>query len=170
MKIFLTNLGKYVEGELVGKWLKLPCTDEELKAALRDIGIGKRYEEHFITDYETDLGLKIGEYESLNMLNEVAELISELGESDLDLLKAVVELESPEVADVFSIIDRLDEYTLYTDVHDDEDLGRHYVEEVGCYNLESMGKLAEYLDYEAFGRDIRLESDGGFTSLGWLER
>lgn len=28
-RVFITNLGKYNEGELVGKWLDLPCDDIE---------------------------------------------------------------------------------------------------------------------------------------------
>ena len=39
---FITNLGKYNEGELVGEWVKFPTTAEELKAALDSIGIGKK--------------------------------------------------------------------------------------------------------------------------------
>ena len=31
---FITNLGKYNEGELVGEWVKFPTTAEELKEVL----------------------------------------------------------------------------------------------------------------------------------------
>ena len=31
LKIYIANLGKYNEGELVGEWLTLPTTDEELQ-------------------------------------------------------------------------------------------------------------------------------------------
>lgn len=33
-KVFITNLGKYTEGKLVGKWLDLPCNNitEQLKS------------------------------------------------------------------------------------------------------------------------------------------
>ena len=27
-----------------------------------------------------------------------------------------------------------------------------------------------YIDYESFGRDVRFESDGAFSSYGWIER
>ena len=55
---FITNLGKYNEGELVGEWVKFPTTAEELKEVFKRIGIGQRddfgqpYEEWFITDYD----------------------------------------------------------------------------------------------------------------------
>ena len=64
MNIYLTNLGKYNEGELVGEWVKLPVSDEELQEVFKRIGINKEYEEYFITDYECDF-YEIGEYEKL---------------------------------------------------------------------------------------------------------
>ena len=38
-KIFLTNLGKYNEGELVGEWVALPTTKENLSQVMKRIGI-----------------------------------------------------------------------------------------------------------------------------------
>ena len=55
---FITNLGKYNEGVLVGEWVKFPTTEEEMQKVFEHIGIGKQdefgqpYEEWFITDYE----------------------------------------------------------------------------------------------------------------------
>ena len=37
---FITNLGKYNEGELVGEWVKFPTTSEELQKVFERIGIG----------------------------------------------------------------------------------------------------------------------------------
>ena len=50
--VFITNLGKYNEGELIGKWLSLPCDD--IVAELEEIGVvaDSLYEEYFITDYQ----------------------------------------------------------------------------------------------------------------------
>ena len=72
---FITNLGKYNEGFLVGEWVKFPVTNEEMQAVFRRIGIGRRYEEWFITDYdcpEAAIGKVLGEYESLSELNYLA--------------------------------------------------------------------------------------------------
>ena len=53
---YVTNLGKYNEGELVGEYLKFPTTPEEVQALLKRIGIdGVRYEEIFITDFDGDV-------------------------------------------------------------------------------------------------------------------
>ena len=62
---FITNLGKYNEGFLVGEWVKFPVTNEEMQAVFRRIGIGRRYEEWFITDYDCPdaaIGKVLGEY------------------------------------------------------------------------------------------------------------
>lgn len=56
---YITNLGKYNEGRLVGETLKFPATTEEVQALLKRIGVdGVRYEEIFITSFDGDvLGL-----------------------------------------------------------------------------------------------------------------
>ena len=73
IRIALTNLGKYNEGELTYAWLSLPATDEEIAESLKEISVAPNteYEEHFISDYEAPFS--IGEYESITKLNEIAE-------------------------------------------------------------------------------------------------
>ena len=38
IRIYLTNLAKYNQGTLIGKWLELPLTDEELEIEIRSRG------------------------------------------------------------------------------------------------------------------------------------
>jgi hypothetical protein len=75
IRIALTNLGKYNEGELLYTWLDLPATDEEISEAFEEIQVAPntRYEEHFISDYEAPF--EIGEYANIERLNEVAEVL-----------------------------------------------------------------------------------------------
>ena len=49
-------------------------------------------------------------------------------------------------------------------------MGYYWAVESGCYDLEKMGHLSNYFDYERFGRDIAMETDGGFTTHGFIER
>ena len=43
---YITNLGKYNEGELVGETLKFPTSPQAVEALLKNIGVdGIRYEE-----------------------------------------------------------------------------------------------------------------------------
>ena len=60
--VWIGNLGKYNEGELVGGWLKLPKTNEEIDKFLKEVVmLNEEYEEYMINDYATDLPLLIGE-------------------------------------------------------------------------------------------------------------
>ena len=56
LEVYVTNLGRYNEGHLDGEYLKLPATTKDVQALLKRIHVdGVRYEEIFITDYETDI-------------------------------------------------------------------------------------------------------------------
>ena len=79
------NQGKYNEDRLVGAPLKFPTTTEAVQNLLKQIGIdGIRYEEIFIASYDgpmPQLHKHLGEYESIDELNHLACLLSELAAS-----------------------------------------------------------------------------------------
>ena len=53
---YVTNAGKYSEGQLVGETLKFPTTAQEVEALLKRIGVdGVRYQEIFITSFDGDV-------------------------------------------------------------------------------------------------------------------
>lgn len=88
MNIYLTNLGKYNEGFLIGEWVSLPISNEDLKDVLKRIKIsdkpdanGNYYEEYFITDWECDY-YNIGEYENIDTLNEIASQVESLEDNE----------------------------------------------------------------------------------------
>ena len=168
----MTNLGKYNEGILSGEFLKLPATKDEVKGLLTRIGVdGIQYEEVFITDYETDIdGLTahLGEYESLDELSYLASLLSKLDKWDLEKFAAALEYGdyTGSVKDLINLTQNLDCYDHLSDISCDDDLGRYYAEEVG--SIEIPEHLAPYFDYEAYGRDIALETGGAFTDKGYI--
>lgn len=170
LSVFITNLGKYNEGELVGDWLGLPTDYETLHETLKSIGIGGRYEEWFITDYECSIsGMTdyLGEYENLDELNYMAELIDECSRSDEEKLEAVLDYESPNGAGrIIEIIMNLDDYDFSSSIEDDEDLGRYYIEELNALDVPEY--LSSCINYEAYGRDVRLNSNGNFSKYGWV--
>lgn len=165
--IYLTNLGRYNEGVLMGEWAKLPIDKDKLQDVLDRIGINERYEEYFITDYETLLSnLHISEYASINDLNELAERIEGMADHDYDKLAAVLECESSmSIAAILELIDDLDSFDLLAEVDTDEALGEYYAD-VGCIFHNIPDNIQRYFDFEAYGRDIRLESNMCFTSYG----
>lgn len=169
---YITNLGKYNEGELVGEYLKFPTTPEEVQALLKRIGIdGVLYEEIFITDFDGDvLGLydQLGEYENIDELNHLACLLSELDQSDLEKFEAVIDSGeyTSSVKDLINLTQNLDCFEFYRGVTDDETLGRIYVEDMEAIDVPEH--LLNYFDYEAYGRDIRLNEDGHYAPGGYV--
>ena len=170
MKIYLTNLGRYNEGYLIGKWVKLPVSEDKLDEVLKEIGINEYYEEYFITDCENYIiGLNdvISEYSSVQALNSLAQRLEELSDDESNKLGAVLEYEAcTSVDEVIAILDKLDEFDLIEGISDDEELGYYYAEE--CGSIDIPEHLRSYFDYEAYGRDIRLESSCLYTSYGFL--
>lgn len=169
---YITNLGKYNEGELVGETLKFPTTTEEVQGLLKRIGVdGVRYEEFFITSFDGDvLGLYdyLTEYENLDELNHLACLLSELDKSDLEKFEAAVASgeHTSGVGDLINLVENLDCYDFYIGVSDDETLGRIYAEDMELINIPE--NLRDYFDYEAYGRDMRINEDGGFVKGGFF--
>ena len=177
---FVTNLGKYNEGELVGEWVKFPTTEEEMQKVYERIGIGAKddfgnpYEEIFITDYECPVhGVydMLGEYESLDKLNYLASRIEELDKWDQEKFVAIMDAGCDEVSDIDDLINltfNLDRYDFIPKITDEYDLGYYYVHEAGIYSEKELGPLANYIDYERFGRDICMDESGRFTDEGYI--
>lgn len=166
---YITNLGKYNEGELVGKTLKFPTTPQEVQALLKDIGVdGIRYEEFFITSFDGDvLGLYdyLGEYENLDELNHLACLLSELDQGELEKFEAVIDggSHTSSVADLINLTQNLDCFEFYPDIEGEEDLGRYFTED-----LAIPAELKDYFDYEAYGRDVSINEGGHFAPGGYV--
>lgn len=153
MKGFITNLGKYNEGYLVGKWIDFPIDDDDFEKELASIGVvsGSMYEEWFITDYDCalfDMHDAFGEYPNIDDINEVAEALDYREDEFVALL---------EVCSYEDALDHLEneDFTFYYDMTL-EDVAYELVEE--CYNLPEIAQ--RYFDYKAFARDLSFD---GYT-------
>ncbi|TCK01368.1 UNVERIFIED_ORG: antirestriction protein ArdA [Anoxybacillus amylolyticus] len=62
LNVFIGNLGKYNEGELVGTWLSLPASEKQIQDAFVRIGVGRYTEKGFEFGVEED-GCFYEEYE-----------------------------------------------------------------------------------------------------------
>lgn len=170
LKVFITNLGKYNEGELVGKWVELPVYDDELAEILDEIqichddvkyynSVGAPYEEIFITDYECDdiPDLKIDEHASIDTLNELEEDLESLSEEDIDAINIIVNEAGYTVEEAMDIVNA-NEYLIYYECYNMTDVAYAIIEENGTLN-NVPEILSRYFDYEAFGRDLKLEGN-----------
>ena len=174
---FITNLGKYNEGELVGEWVKFPTTAEELKEVFKRIGIGQKddfgqpYEEWFITDYDCyvdGLYSKLGEYENLDELNYLASKLDEMSDSEYAQFQAGMEMgdHCGSLQEIINLTENLDCYEIYPNIEDYDDLGRYYIDELEVMQIPEH--LQNYIDYEAYGRDVAMDENGSFTDQGYV--
>lgn len=181
LNIYLTNLGLYNSGVLLGEWVELPITDEELNKVFDRIKIchddveytdecGNPYEEYFITDYDCKIeGVEIHEYSNLNTLNELAEELSNLEEWELEEVEAILEVHGGTINEAIEA--QQEGRYIYYSGRTIEELAEELADEqIACYTHE--GKVPEfftrYFDYEAFARD--LEKDYCETSKGCITR
>lgn len=150
IRIYVANLAKYVEGELKGIWIDLPCDD--LEEQIQEMLDGN--EEYAIHDYDTDLeGLTIAEYDNVHELNELAEHLEDYD----DALLAIIESTGYDWKYCVEVYNNGD-YSFYPGCNTLEDLAYELVEE-GCFgNVDDSIRC--YIDYEAIGRDLGFD---GYT-------
>ena len=145
LKGFITNLGKYNEGELVGEWITFPIDEDELKIVFERIGINEQYEEFFFTDWDCPFETGLGEYESIIGVNELAE---ELELEDEDLVTAIIEATGYSLRVALDHTNRAHFYPGQTL----EDLAYEFVSELDLPEIAQ-----QYFDYEAYARDLEID-------------
>ncbi|HHQ3752217.1 TPA: antirestriction protein ArdA [Streptococcus pneumoniae] len=148
----LVRYGKYVRQVL------LPCDREEV--AYR-FGYEEGEEITVTIDSIEELPTLNCEGLTLDLANELAENVEDVDE---DLVLSFIESESSDPKYLASV--DFDDCNLYPNVATDRELGEYLVEEVGVEL--SKEKLLLYIDYEKFGRDVRLEEGGSFVDKGYF--
>lgn len=147
MRIYIANLGKYNEGELVGAWFTPPVDFEEVKER---IGLNDEYEEYAIHDYE--LPFEIDEYTPIEEVNRLCEMVEDLPE--------YIQEELSKLQSYFGSIEELceheDDIICHSGCDDMADVARYYLEESGQLG-ELPAHLQNYIDYATYGRDMELE-------------
>lgn len=98
---------------------------------------------------------------NLDLANELAENVEDVDE---DLVLSFIELNSSDPKYLASA--EFDDCNLYPGISTDRELGEYLVEEVGVEL--SKETLLRYIDYEKYGRDVRLEEGGSFVDKGYF--
>lgn len=170
---YVTNLGKYNEGQLVGAWVLFPIDKEEWNEVLQRIGIsdepdenGRIYEEYFFSDWCCSCDFHFGEYEDVERVNEIAERVDNLNSYEEEELEAMIDdgFDPEEALDKIADGDVL----FYFDCDTMEDVAYCVVEETGMLaGIDDT--IARYFNYEQYGRD--LDATGTFipTETGYIE-
>lgn len=163
----LTNLGKYNEGGLDYVWVSFPCDEDDFQEYLKQIGIGEDsgdgsvYEEYFFSDWDTDYDWvdlsNLGENEDFDDVNEYAKSLESIVDDDKEEeFKAAMEY-SGDFHDAVDLVET-DSVVKISDESQsskmDEAIGYSYVDSIG---FSGLSNVENYFDYEAYGRDIRIE-------------
>lgn len=158
MRVYIANLGKYNEGELVGAWFIPPIDFDEVKER---IGLNDEYEEYAIHDYE--LPFEIDEYMAIDEINRLCGLAEELEGTPIG--EVASEIQHAFFNSFEEMVDHVDDIIYYPECNDMSDVAYYLIEELGALG-EVPSHLQNYIDYEAYGRDLELEGNYVFTSRG----
>lgn len=161
MQVYIANLGKYNEGELVGAWFTPPIDYEEME---EKISLNGEYEEYAIHDYE--LPFEISEYTPISEINRLCEQVMELEGSPI--LEELKEIQGMWFSSLEELLEHVDDIICYSDCDSMEDIARYYVEETGQLG-EVPSNLQNYIDYQSLGRDMEIEGNYLVTSHGVFE-
>lgn len=161
MHVYIANLGKYAEGELVGAWFTPPIDEEDMA---EKIGLNSEYEEYAIHDYE--LPFDVDEYTPISRINDLCERIEELDGSPI--LEELKEIQSMWFSNLEELLDHVDDLICYIECDSMEEFAMYYIEETGLLG-EVPENLQNYIDYQALGRDMELEGNFLVTANGVFE-
>ena len=165
IKGYITNLGKYNEGVLSYKLISFPIDEDELNEALAAIGCkytdengvvhNTEYEEFFLSDQECEIPLEFGEYESISDVNDIAERVEALETYEQDILKVILEERTSGIDEALRIVEG-GNYVMWSGCESMADVAERMAAEFG--DLDDVPeRLRYYIDYEAWGRDLKLE-------------
>lgn len=163
-KIYIMNLGKYNEGNLVGEWLELPASEEEIKETLDNISINDLYEEYIIADYENTFDFKISEYSNIDELNQVAEYLEGFTEYEQQQVNALLDGGYIDYQDLVNGDVNLDNHTFIeldqnTMLSDESNLAYSLMDAFYGGDLSYIENIENYFDYEKFARDLYYNFD-----------
>lgn len=170
IKGFITNLGKYNEGELVGEWIEFPIDEEELSEVLKRIEISPKenedgicYEEYFFTDWDIDYDCKFGEYISIEEMNEIAERCEAAErKGDENALKSILEVQGYTLEDALSTYEggRFE----YYDGYSLRSLAEEWADEYLCCSIENervRNFVQRNFNYDSYADEL---DDDGYTA------
>ena len=122
MAVYIANLGKYNEGYLVGAWFTFPIDEEDVK---EKIGLNEQYEEYAIHDTD-NFPIAIGEYVSIEELNEMYEMIEELPDYIVECLDEFIS----HYGTLEEVVEHKDDIYYYPDCETMTDVAYYYIDEL----------------------------------------
>ena len=155
-KGFITNLGKYNESELIGKWIDFPIDEDDLEKVLEEIGINEEYEEYFFTDFEDNI-FGFGMYESIDNINYIIEEFEYLCNkyNYIDEIDEIIEILLNEYNDnIFDLDNILDKIYFFNGCNTMLDCAYREIDDLYSYEFRNNSLLGKYFNYEEYASDM----------------
>ena len=173
--------GETDEAKKLDNWLSFPCSAEESKANLKESGFTDGQIKNFvITGYSS----KITEYhnlsdylfcrdnpdnpdgyvirEDIDELNYLAQILSNLNADEKTAFSAAVEAgeHNTSVAELINLALNTECYNVIPDIYGWDDYGKHVAVEENNINIDNLGDLEDYIDFEKYGDDYAKRNGG----------
>ena len=151
INVYVANLEKYEDGNLVGGWVSLPIKKKDFRDFLITIGKPQRIGVHDCYINNSDFnGLKIEDYEGIQELNEVCKRMENIDPSKVNTFNALYEV----LGDFNRALDYLEagDYVFYENMTIEEIAKKRFEE---LYDIpESLGNR---IDYSGIAHNMRYE-------------
>lgn len=159
LKIFITNLSEYNNGNLIGEWVSLPSDSSFINQTIRKILSSDDSEEVFITDWEWDNKtiFEIDEYENIQLLNSKIVQLNELTSYQLESIYFLIKEGICGCDDLDECINQSYDVVIHRN-KSMKDIGIERIKEmVGLNEIPSI--ITNNIDYDGVGEEIRV---GGY--------
>ena len=180
IKVFVTNISKYAEGNLIGEWINLPMDTHMLNGILKEKIQIHKWSEYFISDYSNDFGIIIEEYSDIHMLNSLASILNKKQDNKRKIKAFLDENYITNIEELIKVVDSSDNIPFYNfefegieNCDNMKPLEKYgYTKATNSGLIEKLSELnvEDYFDFELYGAD---DENSGYVSIfedGFLDR
>ena len=174
--------GETEESKKIDDWIGFPCSPEEFKSILQVDGFSDEqikncvitgylpafHEYSDINDFFSSIDHPYKEdgyiiREAIDELNYLAHFLCEFGETDRAAFAAALEAgeHTKNLVDIINLAQNVECYNVVEEIYDWEDYGKYVAKEECNVNIDFLGDLEGYVDFEGFGEDFA-RSHGGY--------
>lgn len=159
MMVWIGEQEAYNNGFLVGEWIELPASTEEITSFLEKIrkeaseAVGQEVEGCFYVGDTWDIPFEVGEYEPLHVINEKVEAIIGFTEEELKALKVLMDDIGYDFEDALTKVNDGD-IVFWWNCWSMKDVAYAIAEETGYLPENDF-----YIDIEAVIRDAKINGD-----------
>lgn len=177
LKAFIVNREEYESANpYTGEWLYFPTDAETVKLVLANIGLPENAspDTYFFDDYvyksgdmETDFPKKA----TIDELHYLSVLLGKMDNVERNTFDAVIETKehTANITSIINLAHNINCYNLVYDMYSWENVGAYIAEQQGL-GIETIGALADFIDYAAYGKYHAENSGSHFLGDVYVKR